>query len=195
MTATPDNSPLPTLPQLGKATGLAALAAAAILTVAVLPAEYGIDPTGIGALLGLKKAQGAGASATPAAPDVLPAASATGAAPVDKTDLALRNDEMSLTLQPGEGAEIKASIKQGQHFVFSWDADGPVKADMHGEPYDAKPNQFTTYWKVAQQARGNGAFTAPFDGIHGWFWRNKGDKPVTIHVKVSGFQEKLYRPS
>jgi len=195
MNTTHDNPPLPTLPQLGKATGFAALAAAAILTVAVLPAEYGIDPTGVGALLGLKKAQGAGASAAPAAPDVLPTASGKGAEPVEKTDLQLRNDAMSITLQPGEGAEIKASIKQGQHFVFSWDADGPVKADMHGEPYNAKPNEFTTYWKVAQQSGGKGAFTAPFDGIHGWFWRNKGDKPVTIHVKVSGFQEKLYRPS
>jgi hypothetical protein len=39
------------------------------------------------------------------------------------------------------------------------------------------------------------AFTAGFDGIHGWFWRNKGTQPVTITVKVSGFHEKLFRPS
>jgi len=40
-----------------------------------------------------------------------------------------------------------------------------------------------------------GSFVAPFDGIHGWFWRNHSDKPVTIKVKVSGFFEKLYVPS
>jgi hypothetical protein len=41
------------------------------------------------------------------------------------------------------------------------------------------------------------SFAAGFDGIHGWFWRNKGAQPVTvtITVKVSGFHEKLYRPS
>ena len=187
-----DSPPLPSVPQLAKATGIAAIVAAVILTVAVLPAEYGIDPTGIGSALGLKKVPASAAAAEPA--QVLPTAAAGAGPIVDKTDLALRNDEMSVTLKPGEGAEIKASIKKGQHFVFSWAADGPVKADMHGEPYNAKPNEFTTYWKVPQQTGAQGAFTAPFDGIHGWFWRNRTDKPVTINVKVSGFQEKLYRP-
>lgn len=194
-TTTYANPPLPSAQQLAKATGIAAVVAAVILTVAVLPAEYGIDPTGIGSALGLKKRPGAGAAAAEPAQVLPTAAAGAGAGPiVDKTELALRNDEMSVTLKPGEGAEIKASIKKGQHFVFSWKADGPVKSDMHGEPYNAKPNEFTTYWKVPQQSAGQGAFTAPFDGIHGWFWRNKTDKPVTIDVKVSGFQEKLFRP-
>ncbi|MYM91229.1 hypothetical protein GTP91_29145 [Rugamonas sp. FT82W] len=194
MTTTHNTPPVPTLRQLGKATGVAALVAAAILTVAVLPAEYGIDPTGAGKLLGLTKMGGAGAAA-PAAAEVLPT-TATGAGPiVDKTELALRSDEMTITLKPGEGAEVKASIRKGQHFVFHWSADAPVKSDMHGEPHNARPNEFTTYWKAPQQSSGSGAFTAPFDGIHGWFWRNKNDKPVTITVKVDGFQEKLYRPS
>lgn len=191
-TTTYDTPPLPSVPQLARATGIAAIVAAVILTIAVLPAEYGIDPTGIGSALGLKKVPIAASAAEPA--QVLPTAAAGAGPIVDKTDLALRNDEMSVTLKPGEGAEIKASIKKGQHFVFSWTSDGPVKADMHGEPYNAKPNEFTTYWKVPQQSGAQGAFTAPFDGIHGWFWRNKTDKPVTINVKVSGFQEKLYRP-
>ncbi|PHQ61393.1 MAG: hypothetical protein COC10_12180, partial [Sphingobium sp.] len=38
---------------LAKATSGAALAAAAIVTLFVLPAEYGIDPTGVGTALGL----------------------------------------------------------------------------------------------------------------------------------------------
>ena len=40
-------------PQLLKATALALTAAGAILLTTVLPAEYGIDPTGIGQALGL----------------------------------------------------------------------------------------------------------------------------------------------
>lgn len=178
---------LPTLPQLGKATATAFAVAAAILMVAVLPAEYGIDPLGAGKALGLARLN-PGAKAQPA----------IDAAPVGivaKSGRALRNDEMTLTLQPGEGAEVKAQISKGEHFVFSWSADGPVKSDMHGEPFHAKEKEFTTYWKVPQQSGAQGSFTAPFDGIHGWFWRNKGTKPVTITVKVNGFQEKLYRPS
>jgi hypothetical protein len=181
---------LPTLPQLGKATAVALAVAGAILVGAVLPAEYGIDPSGIGKVLGLTRMN----TPKPAA-EVAPAVGAPTTT-IARTEHAFRSDEMRITLQPGEGAEIKAEIRKGEQFVFSWASEGgPVKSDMHGEPFNAKPNEFTTYWKVAQQSAGRGSFVAPFDGIHGWFWRNKGDKPVSITVRVSGFHEKLYRPA
>ncbi|WP_395408262.1 transmembrane anchor protein [Pseudoduganella sp. UC29_106] len=168
--------PLPSLAQLGKATVTALAVAGVILTTTVLPAEYGIDPIGAGRALGLLKMNAGGPSAA-AAPAIVPAAPGAPAAgastsPVVRTDAAYRSDEMSVTLAPGEGAEIKALIRKGQQFVFNWSTDGaPVKADMHGEPENAKPNEFTTYWKEPQQTHGQGSFTAGFDGIHGWFWR------------------------
>ena len=45
--------PLPSIAKLIKATVLALLVASVILISIVLPAEYGIDPTGIGKKLGL----------------------------------------------------------------------------------------------------------------------------------------------
>ena len=184
------NPPLPSLSQLGKATAAALAAAVLILVTTVLPAEFGIDPTGAGKALGLTRLNTDAQTVVPAA------SSATGAAPLVKSTQPLRSDTMSVTLQPGEGAEVKASMRKGETMVFSWEADGgPVKSDMHGEPHNAKPNEFTTYWKVPSQSAGAGSFSAPFDGIHGWFWRNKNDKPVTVKVSVSGFQDKLYRPA
>ena len=50
---TPDLAELPTTGQLNKATALAVCGAAALVVTAILPAEYGIDPTGIGSALGL----------------------------------------------------------------------------------------------------------------------------------------------
>lgn len=181
-----DTQPLPSIAQLTKATASALAVAGLVLTTTVLPAEYGIDPLGAGRALGLlKMADGA----KPAA-DVVPAA------PVARSSAPLRSDEMTVTLAPGEGAEVKALVRKGEHFVFNWSTDGaPVKADMHGEPENAKPNEFTTYWKEPQQTGGRGQFSAGFDGIHGWFWRNKGAQPVTIKVQVTGFHEKLYRPA
>lgn len=49
----PDPSELPSTGRLLKSTGLAALIASALLVTTVLPAEYGVDPTGVGSLLGL----------------------------------------------------------------------------------------------------------------------------------------------
>lgn len=189
--ATYDTPPLPTLQQLGKATGIAIAAAAAILITTVLPAEYGIDPTGLGKAIGLVRLNPVGdATAAPA-----PTAQATSepAATVVKSDIALRSDEMTVILAPNESAEVKASMRKGGQFVFSWVAEGgEVKSDMHGEPSDG--GKEASYWKSKQQPSGQGSFVAPFDGTHGWYWRNRGEHPVTVTVKVSGFYEKLYRP-
>jgi len=49
----PDPSELPSTGRLLKSTGIAAAVASALLVFTVLPAEYGVDPTGVGSLLGL----------------------------------------------------------------------------------------------------------------------------------------------
>jgi hypothetical protein len=191
--ATYDTQPLPTLRQLGKATSIAIGVAAVILITTVLPAEYGVDPTGVGKLIGLVRLNPvADATASPA-PDAAALAAAVPAAAVIKSDIAMRSDEMSVTLAPNESAEVKAPMRKGDQFVFSWVSQGgEVKSDMHGEPSDGSKE--ASYWKSRQQASGQGSFVAPFDGTHGWYWRNRGESPVTVTVKVSGFYEKLYRP-
>ena len=200
---THNTHPHPTLPQLTKATGLALIVAGAILIAAVLPAEYGIDPTGIGKMLGLTKLSAStnASTASTLLPATLPSTTTVVApvvpastATVTKSEVPFRSDEMSLTLQPDEGSEIKAAMRKGEQFVFTWVADGgKVNFDMHGEQPNAG-EKFTSYWKDKQQTSAQGIFVAPFDGTHGWYWRNRGDKPVTVKVKVSGFYEKLYRP-
>src|SRR5687767_13390462 len=192
---------LPSGRQLLKLTALALAIAAVILFTIVLPAEYGIDPTGIGQRLGLTSLSG-GTGAKPAAEPAakmepslslsdMPANSTT----VWKAERPYRSDELSLTLRPNEGAEIKALMQPGERFVFNWVAEGgTVNFDMHGEKLNAKSDDFTSYWKGRSASAGHGEFQAPFAGTHGWYWRNRGTAPVTVKVKTSGFYEKLYRP-
>lgn len=179
-----------TTPQLIQATGAALVAAAAILLTTVLPAEYGLDPTGIGKTLGLTALRSTAEAAEAPAVAAAPASTAS----VTQSESPFQNGEMSLVLQANEGAEIKALMRAGDAFVFSWSTEGrPVNFDMHGE----KPNagdEFSSYWKDHGKTSGHGSFTAPFDGSHGWYWKNKGTAPVTVTVKLSGFFEKLYRP-
>ncbi len=195
-----DRTMLPSTRRLLKATGMALLVAAVILVTAVLPAEYGIDPTGVGRRLGLATLS-AGASTKPPSitatesgePLSLPAVSALNA--VWKAPAAYRTDELTLTLKPAEGAEIKADMKTGDRFMFTWTVEGgAVTFDMHGEKLDAASDDFSSYWKGRTSAGGHGEFQAPFSGTHGWYWENRGDKPVTVKVKTSGFYEKLYQP-
>lgn len=188
------NNPTPlhaSIPQLLKATAIALLAAGALLVMVVLPAETGRDPTGIGKALSL--------TALSAAPEpaLLPAAASKPDAARAATahSAPFQTAEQVLTLAPGEGAEIKALMRSGETFVFTWSTDGgPVNFDMHGEPVGGGENDFSSYWRDRGQSSASGSFTAPFDGTHGWYWSNKGAAPVTITVKVSGYFEKLYRP-
>jgi hypothetical protein len=95
-------------------------------------------------------------------------------------------------LKPGEGAEIKATMQKSDRFLYTWTAEGgPVDFDMHGEEFNAPAGDYTSYSKKKQQAADNGAFVAPFHGIHGWYWHNKGTQKVTIHLKTTGFYEKV----
>ena len=187
--------PLPTLKQLFKATGIALLAAGTILITTVLPSEFGIDPTGIGKAMGLTalSATDAEAAKMPESMAMSEPVAQTPAEIVVKSEVPFRSDEMSLTLQPDEGGEIKSTMRKGEQIVFNWATEGgSVNVDMHGEKANAG-DIFTSYWKGKQIVNDQGSFVAPFDGTHGWYWRNRGDKPVTVKVKVSGFYEKLAR--
>lgn len=181
---------------LAKATVGAALAAIAILTLFVLPAEYGIDPTGVGTAIGLTGMVAGETKEVALGPEaVAPSDSAIPTKATIAKSAAWREDEMTITLAPHSGQEVKAHMARGDSFIFTWAATGgPVKAEMHGEKTGATDGAFTDYWKELALTGGQGDFTAPFDGTHGWYFRNKGDTPVTVTVKTVGFYKDLFQP-
>jgi len=186
---------LPSGKSLVKATAAAIAVAGVVLVTAVLPAEYGIDPTGLGESMGLTLLNSANASEPEPAVTPTPAATANSAgAPVWKSDSRYRSDSVSVTLPPMQGTEIKAIMKAGENFVFHWEAEGgPVYFDMHGERPDAG-DEFTSFWIGDHKSEASGSFDAPFDGVHGWYWQNNGSEPVTIHLSTSGYYAGLYQP-
>lgn len=182
---------LPSTKSLVKATGVAALIGLLVLIIAILPAEYGIDPTGLGQKMGLTMLSQAEA-AEPASPEAGSSSDnllALSAGPVWKTQSTLSSDTTTVTLKPDEGLEVKATMNAGDRMVFNWASEGgPVNFDMHGERFNDGDN-FTSYWQGRNEPAANGAFEAPFDGTHGWYWRNRGDETVTIVLQTSGFYD------
>jgi hypothetical protein len=160
------------------ATVAAALVAGVILVVAVLPAEYGIDPLGTGRALGLTALSGTDAVDAPA-PD--PAA----AEPLAKTP-PLADDVYRVELRPFEGVEYKYRLEQGAALVYSWEASADVEFEFHGEPDGAPDKYFDSYVKGTARS-GRGAFTATKAGIHGWYWKNHGAGRVTVTLRSAGF--------
>ncbi|EPL3588690.1 transmembrane anchor protein [Pseudomonas aeruginosa] len=197
---------LPTSKQLLRSTFIAFVAAIAILVAIVLPSEYAIDPTGIGRALGLTemgeiKKQLAEEAAADAAMDAAKAAApTTGNAsttePAQQQDAAqvandsAWRDEMRVVLKPGQGAEVKLSMKAGEKAEFSWIAEGGVvNFDTHGDG----GGQSISYEKGRAVPADDGSIQAAFNGNHGWFWRNRGDADVTVVVRARGQYAEMKR--
>ena len=186
---------LPSGKSLVKATAIAAVTAGVLLVTTILPAEYGIDPTGLGKSMGLTALTAANVTepeggSAPASVELLGAA----IGPVWKSDVGFRSDKMSLTLMPRQGAEIKAIMQAGENFVFHWEVEGgDVSFDMHGEPPNGG-DDFTSFWVGRNETKASGSFEAPFEGTHGWYWQNNGTDPVTVHLTTAGYYAELYQP-
>lgn len=204
----PKSGDLPSSAQLVKSTIISAIVAAALLVTVVLPSEYGIDPTGVGSALGLKemgeiKAQLAEEaeldrqnSGTPTVGNDKPVE--TGTTPLEGSSLLdriirefgvsaahaqeIRKDEISVSLQPGEGAEVKLAMSKGAKANFAWTATDKVNFDLHGDG----GGESTSYEKGRGVAEDDGVLEAAFDGNHGWFWRNRTSAPVTVTLKTDG---------
>ena len=209
---TPTRAELPTSAQLFKSTAIAIVSAAAILVAVVLPSEYGIDPTGVGRALGLAEMgeiktqlaeeaeQDALRDVQSGAPAIAPATPQQGSRLLDRifAEFLLgsaqaqeaRSDEMSLTLAPSEGAEVKLVMAKGAQANYAWTANGAVvNFDTHGDG----GGENISYEKGRGVAEDEGVLEAAFDGNHGWFWRNRTDAPVTVTLKTSGAYSDIKR--
>ena len=182
-----ENLPLveaPSTSAILKATVIALAVALLILFVAVLPAEYGIDPLRTGKALGLIGLAKATDTATAGRATPVQTGIYTAQPNIYKVD------SEDLALGPGEGVEIKYHMQKGAGMVYGWKATGNVQFEFHGEPdQKPRPDYFESYQldnKLGQD-HSYGSFNAPTTGIHGWFWENKSKKEVKIHLTTAGF--------
>jgi hypothetical protein len=205
----PTRAELPSTGRLLKSTAVALLIAIILLITVILPAEYGIDPTGIGAALGLarmgeiKVALAAEANSVEtsaaAAPAVILVAAVPAATPpappaaVEPTPVT-RQHTQSFTLKPGQAAEIKLDMKKDAVVKYAWaSAGGVVNFDAHGDPRNAPKDFYHGYGKGRGAAEDAGELRAAFDGSHGWFWRNRSETTVTITLTTDGAYEAIKR--
>lgn len=200
----PTRAELPSSQQLLRSTLIAIVIAAVLLVTVVLPAEYGIDPIGIGRVVGLtqmgeiKRTLAAEAESDRVADASGRASVQTGNASPQppaqvgmETQPAAKTDEMSVTLKPGEGNEVKLEMSKGEKASYEWStAGGAVNHDLHGEGAN---NAFLGYKKGTQVERDAGELIAAFDGTHGWFWRNRTAGDVTVTVRTTGEYRSIKR--
>lgn len=197
----PKDIELPSSKKLIKSTAIAAVSAVIVLVTCVMPAEYAIDPTGMGKVLGLKKMGEIKQSLTEESENGINAAQAVNSVEqisvetstqtaTDNAQMimpAINKESISIELKPGQATEVKLTMPQSASVNFDWKAvGGGLNYDTHGDPVNAPKGFYHGYGKGKNETTQQGVLKAAFDGKHGWFWRNRTENPVTVTLLVEG---------
>jgi len=207
--------PTMTKKQLAKSVLLALFAGILVFVVAVLPAEFGRDPLGTGKLFGFEKLY---VNETPGetievntdkadtktfkklkleklgSPPSVPKPEEAGNPPPAE-QFEERTDTIKVAIPAGKGIEYKFKALKYASVKYEWatDDDTIVYIDFHGEVYQENPpkNVFYESYTLAYSNNMTGTFTTPFEGKHGWYFRNESKDPVNVTLRLKG-QYKLF---
>lgn len=179
-----------------------------ILITAVLPAEYGMDPTGAGKLFGFSRlyvpdeTENDQMSSEPgvkrsfpliklekagSGPEVKRPLEADNPAPVEQ--FAEREDSLLITVPAGKGIEHKINMLKYGKMKYEWTTDkGIVYFDFHGEVKQAKEAKAVYFesYTIAYSNNMVGTFLAPYEGKHGWFFRNDSSTDIIVTLRLKG---------
>ncbi len=205
---TTNNQPNLNKGQLLKSLIIALLIGTVVLLTAVLPAEYGLDPLGTGELFGFSKLyQGNDKGETTdtnsslnfkkikmaklgSPQSVLKPSEANN--PPPEVQYRQREDTIEVVVPAEKGIEYKfKSLKYGST-KYEWATNkGIVYIDFHGEIKQENPpkNVFYESYTLAYSNNMAGTLTAPFEGKHGWYFRNETDEDIIVTIRLNGQYE------
>lgn len=178
-----------------------------ILLVAVLPAEYGIDLLGTGKLFGFSKLHNKEVEMNKtsttglnfkkitlndvgSSTDILKPIEANN--PPPKQQFLKREDVIKVIVPAKKGIEYKVKMLKYGSMKYEWSTtDQIVFTDFHGEVKQDNPPKDVFYesYTVAYSNNMGGTLTAPFEGKHGWYFKNLIDDDVVVIIKLKGEYE------
>ena len=98
---------------------------------------------------------------------------------------------------PANGGELeyKLTLKKGDALVYSIsygdiEHPGMMVSEFHGHTEKARDgNGDLMFYSKSGGVAQSGSFSAPWDGIHGWYLKNDSTKDVVVKLEVAGFYE------
>jgi hypothetical protein len=168
----------------------------------VLPAIYGIDPTGFGAKLGLNgvsnqmNQQAAIDTDKDSVPQTRSSENAAdqlnaGMQEQPETLLSERQETFTLTVPPKQNLVFKFAMQKDYELDYHWATDSkPLYVELRGQKHSAANNEFKVFGKL-KESKAKGFFIAPFDGNYSLYWENKSDHAVTIRLMAKGVYKVL----
>lgn len=162
--------PLQPIRTLVIASVLAILVAVIVFVIAILPAEYNIDPTGLGQKMGLTQLAQTAEPAKPKAPEVA----------------GYQRDEITIEIPAHGELEYKFFLPASGKLAYEWRTAGnKIYSDFHGEPEGDQTGYYESY-AITTTNEASGLVTVPYAGSHGWYWKNESDEAISINLTTSG---------
>ena len=105
-----------------------------------------------------------------------------------------KSEEVQVILRPGESNEVKLAMSKGARVSYKWSTDrGVVNYDTHADRKEPPTIKYHGYGKGQGKPSDEGVLVAAFDGMHGWFWRNRTNEVVTVTLRATGDFRELKR--
>ena len=103
-----------------------------------------------------------------------------------------RTDKVLVPVAAGKGLEYKLTMKKGEGLVYniSYGALSDPKlmvVEFHGHTKQVDGVGDLMFYSKTGGVAESGVFTAPWDGIHGWYLKNNSPKDVVAILDLAGF--------
>jgi len=161
-----------------------------IVAGAILPAEFGRDPLGIGRLTGISELW---------RPAEIRYVADGVAAPSHDYPGTFRSDTIMIPIADFESGkayelEYKVRMRRGATLIYSWAVSGAAipedfYSEFHGHTVEAGKTMTVADYRKANGLAAHGALVAPFDGVHGWYFQNSAAGPVVVRLRLSGYYD------
>jgi len=105
-----------------------------------------------------------------------------------------RTDTVDVTVPAGKGLEYKLTMKKDETLVYNISygtlADpAQMISEFHGHTPQVDGVGDLMFYSKSGGSPQSGSFTAPWDGIHGWYLKNDSSRDVVVKLELAGFYE------
>lgn len=103
-----------------------------------------------------------------------------------------RTDTVDVPVPAGKGLEYKVTMKRGEGLVYniSYGTLSDPKlmlVEFHGHTPQVNGVGDLMFYSKTGGSPESGVFTAPWDGIHGWYLKNDSPRDVVVKLELAGF--------
>lgn len=105
-----------------------------------------------------------------------------------------RTDVIDVPVAAGKDLEYKLTMRKGQGVVYNitygtLEHPGMMVVEFHGHTEKVDGVGDLMFYSKTGGSPESGVFTAPWDGIHGWYLKNESSGDVVVRLELAGFYE------